>query len=300
MKELATDLSYSSSPAGSTCSMRWGPGRAQTWRHRGDGGFDGSCYEVTELAEVPARAFVTTRHYEGSWPAAVRRFGLVDVRQGGCLVGAAILSIPSNRKVLTNVFPGLRPYEESLELGRLILDDSVASNGETWFLARVFQQAAAAGIRGIVSFADPVPRLDEHGRTRKAGHIGVCYLAKGGYYTGRSAARSVTVLRTGQVLSDRALQKVRAQETGHAYVERMLIQHGAAVRRAGQAPAGWLTEALAAAGARRQPHGGKHRYAFRLGSTRRDRCAVVIAPALQPRPTYPDLPAPPELDLGLD
>jgi len=125
MKELATDLSYSSSTAGSTCSMRWGPGRAQTWRHRGDGGFDGSCYEVTELAEVPARAFVTTRHYEGSWPAAVRRFGLVDVRQGGCLVGAAILSIPSNRKVLTNVFPGLRPYEESLELGRLILDDSV-------------------------------------------------------------------------------------------------------------------------------------------------------------------------------
>jgi hypothetical protein len=40
--------------------------------------------------------------------------------------------------------------------------------------------------------------------------------------------------------------------------------------------------------------------AFRLGTTRRDRSAVVITPALQPRPTYPDLPAPPELDLGLD
>jgi hypothetical protein len=63
-----------------------------------------------------------------------------------------------SNQVLTNPFPTLVLNEESLELSRLVLLDSLALNDESWFCARVFARAAEHGVRGLVSFADPVPR----------------------------------------------------------------------------------------------------------------------------------------------
>lgn len=254
--------------------QRWNPGRVQSWRRTSEGGFDPARYEVAPIPERDAKAFVVGRHYTGTYPAARLRYGLYDVHDGWwVLVGVAVLSVPARREVLTRVFPGLDPYRESLELGRFVLDDSVPANAESWFLAQAFRMAASAGLRGVVSFSDPV-----------WGHIGIIYQAKGGAYTGRGTARTLTILRDGSVLSDRARSKILACDIGHEYAERRLITLGARPPRAGEPPKAWLAQALEDAGARKVRHPGCHRYAFTLGTTRRERRSVEVA---LPSGTYP-------------
>ncbi|MCW2901007.1 MAG: hypothetical protein JWO67_3272 [Streptosporangiaceae bacterium] len=51
----------------------------QRWNHRrhsflrtSEGGFDTARYRVRSLPAAPARAFVTTHHYSGTWPVIYR------------------------------------------------------------------------------------------------------------------------------------------------------------------------------------------------------------------------------------
>jgi len=259
-----------------TACMRWSPGRIQTWRRPEDGGFDAARYGVTEIPEDAAKSYVTGRHYSGTYPAARLRYGLYDLATEPALCGVAVLSVPMTSRVLTAVFPHLQPYRESLELGRFVLDDAVPANGESWFLGQAFRLAAAAGIRGLVSFSDPLPRRRADGTLVMPGHVGTIYQASNAAYTGRSTGRTLTLLPDGSVFSARAAQKIRAQDRGHEYAERQLVTVGAAPRRAGQLPAEWLAVALADVG-RPVRHRGNHRYAFRLGTSRRDRAAVTVA-----------------------
>ncbi|GAA4102977.1 hypothetical protein [Nonomuraea soli] len=81
---------------------------------------------MSPISEPQARTFIQARHYSGTYPAAVLRYGLWERHrernsEGLVLVGAAVLSIPVNQAVLTSVFPRLEPYQESLELGRFVL-----------------------------------------------------------------------------------------------------------------------------------------------------------------------------------
>jgi hypothetical protein len=113
----------------------------------------------------------------------------------------------------------------------------------------------------VVSFADPVPRVIG-GRILFPGHVGTIYQASNAVLTGRSTPRYVTVLPDGASLSDRAMQKVRAQEVGHSYVERRLLALGARPLRAGADPARWLVDALDDVHAVRLRHRGCLRYAM--------------------------------------
>ena len=111
--------------------MRWQPGRVQTWRRAEDGGFDGRRYEVAAIGERQARAYVGARHYSGTWVAARLRYGLMDVSgREPRLAGVAVLPVPVSKRAVLKVFPDLVPYRESLDLGRLVLEDEVPSNGE--------------------------------------------------------------------------------------------------------------------------------------------------------------------------
>ncbi|MEV7775380.1 hypothetical protein [Kitasatospora sp. NPDC086791] len=164
------------------------------------------------------------------------------------------------------------------------------ANSESWFLARCFEDLLAAGVRGVVSFADPVPRRDAAGRLVAVGHVGTIYQATNGVYTGRAAARSIKLLPDGTVLNDRSAQKVRRQEQGCEYVQERLARLGASPLRAGTDPRAWLRRALDEVGARTVRHRGAHRYVFRLGATRREREAVRLGvPALPAYPKRPDL-----------
>lgn len=263
------------SPSSDYC-QRWTEG-VHTWRHRHEGGFDASRYEVHEIPEAVAKAYVVAHHYSTAYPAAARRYGLFEIPESRFpnLVGVCVLGIPVQKAVLTHPFPDLEAYVESLELSRLVLADAVAGNGESWFLGRVFEMAAAAGVRGIVSFADPQPRTVA-GRLLFPGHVGTIYQATNAVYAGRATARTLTLLPTGEVLNARSAQKVRSQQRGHEHVEAKLCSLGATPMAAEDEPARWLAHALVQLGVTRIRHNGNHRYLFRLGVTRRQRQAVRL------------------------
>ena len=258
----------------STAEQRWCNGR-HSWVRRSDGGFNPDLYEVHPISDPVAKSYVERMHYSRSYVAASRRYGMfIRTPDGPDLVGVAVFAIPAQARVLTNVFPELRPYVESLELARFVLEGQrlhaagpsapagrAPANSESWFLRECYRFLAGDGIAGVVSFADPVPRV-VRGKTLFVGHVGTIYQSSNAVLTGRSTPRYLTVLPDGTSLSDRVLQKVRGQEVGHRYVERRLYALGARVLRAGMNPAGWLLDALGDVRAVRLRHQGNLRYAM--------------------------------------
>lgn len=250
----------------------------QRWRHRrtrfrpAGETIDVRAYEVAPLeGDRLAKAFVLAHHYSGTYPAARYRFGLYRRAE---LVGVAVFSHPCNDAVLTGVFQG--QARESVELGRFVLLDSVPGNGETWFLGHVFRSLRSEGLRGVVSFSDPMPRRDELGRVTTPGHVGVIYQAHNGVYLGRGTQRTLHLLPSGTVFSARAAQKVRRRERGWRYAVEQLVAAGAPPPPAGDLEP-WLKAALA--GLRRVRHPGNHKYAWAL-----DRSARHLLPPTRPYP----------------
>lgn len=220
-------------------------------------------FEVAAIADdTTAKAFVERHHYSGSYPAARFRFGLY---RRGQLEGVAVFSHPSNDKVLTNVFP-VRAVD-AVELGRFVLLDAVPGNGETWFLGRCFEKLRAAGLFGVVSFSDPVPRTSTAGAVVFPGHLGVIYQAHNAAYLGRGTVRTLRLLPDGAVFSSRAAQKIRAREQGWQYAVEQLRAAGAPPPPAYDL-GGWLRAWLPVV-TRTLRHPGNHRYAWALA--KRDR-----------------------------
>jgi len=248
-------------PEAGAC-QRWNHQLA-SWRRVSEGGFDQRRYDVEPITEDVARSYILTHHYSGSYPAAKQRYGLFEA---GELVGVAVLSVPARAAVLTTVFPDLEPYVESVELGRLVLEDRVPANAESWMLAQVFRQAAEKGIRGVVSFSDPVARTTLDGTAVFPGHLGIIYQSSNARFLGRSKARRLTLLPNATVFSDRARTKILSQTRGHEYAERQLVALGAAPMQPGEDPAAWLKRALVEANTRVLPHSGNLRYGFALGN----------------------------------
>lgn len=279
-------------PAAGRVQQRWRD-RRHSWVRTSQGGFDPARYAVEPLDEATAKGYVTRHHYSGTYPAASRRYGLFLLGDDGLdLVGVAVFGIPAQAAVLTNVFPDLAPYTESLELSRFVLEGATGgtvrapANSESWFLARCFEHLAGDGVRGIVSFADPVPRRVA-GQVLFPGHVGTIYQASNAVFTGRGTARTLTVLPDGTSLSDRAIQKVRTRDRGHEYVERRLVELGARTPRAGELGAAWLAGALKDVRATRLRHRGCLRYA--MVTSRRDRGHLRALGASMPYPKQPDV-----------
>lgn len=272
--------------------QRWGD-RRHSWRHTSEGGFDPGRYEVALSAdEGTCKDFVVRHHYSASYPAArLRAILLEDDGAQGRLVGVAVLGIPMSRAVLSRAFPRLEPYRESLELSRFVLLDEVPANAESWFLARAFRLAASEGVRGVVSFADPVPRHGADGTLVFPGHMGIIYRASNGLLTAeRGTPRTLLVGPDGRVLSARALQKIRRGEQGSDYAERQLVGWGARARGVREGRREWLSAALGEAGVRRLRHPGNLRYLFRLGRTRIERSRVAVGLATRAYPCDPGAP----------
>ncbi|MBQ1048480.1 hypothetical protein KBX50_08385 [Micromonospora sp. C51] len=260
--------------------QRWDR-RRPSWRHASEGGFRASRYRVVPLAEAPAKAFVTVHHYSKAWPSAKLRYGIVE---GDDLVGVAVLGVPMSQRVLTKPFPTLKPNRQSMELSRLVLLDQVPANAETWFLARMFRLAAEEGVRGIVAFSDPMPRI-VGGRILMPGHLGDVYKAFArSVYTGRATKRTLSMLPDGTVLTARSAAKVTGWERGAGGVVARLEDLGAPrFDPAGwMTPTAWLSHALDRIAVRVR-HRGNHRYAWTIGD-RATRRRTPIALQERPRP----------------
>ncbi|HET9144025.1 hypothetical protein [Actinophytocola sp.] len=263
-----------------THTQRWAQ-QSPRWRPAYEGGFDPNRYQVMELDEPATAAFIAAHHYAPALPSTTYRYGMLDhAGTGPRLVGVATLGVPMHKSVLTTVFPTLVPYYEALDFNRLVLLDQVPSNGESWFCGQMLRHAAAQhGVRGVVTFADPVPRWRiRSGRHEliKPGHVGIVYQALGFDALGRSTPRSLILLPDATALTARSVAKVTGGERGAGGVIARLMAFGAPPPEPGCDVRVWLDIALRCVGARRIRHPGNHRYAVRIG-TRAQRTRTVIA-----------------------
>jgi hypothetical protein len=236
--------------------QRWRAGRDR-YRVAGEP-IDPRRYEVEAIPDDrTAKAFVHAHHYSRSYPAARYRFGL---RRGAELVGVAVFSVPAQPRCL-DVLPCDRA--EAVELGRFVLLDEVPANGETWLLGRCFELLRREGIRGVVSFSDPVRRTAADGTVVAPGHLGVIYQAHNAVYLGRSKPDTLRLLPDGSCLHRRALAKLRNGERGWGHVAALLADHGAPEQAGGEAWGEWVARAVAAV-TRRARHSGNHKYAWTI------------------------------------
>lgn len=241
--------------------QRWTNGR-DSYRPAGEV-VDTSRYDVVPIPDdTTARRFIESHHYSGTYPAARWRFGLYRSAQ---LVGVAVFSHPTNDKTICNVFPGVRAVD-GVELGRFVLLDQEPANAETWFLARCFEVLRGLGLAGVVSFSDPSRRTNRDGVAVFGGHVGTIYQAMNAVYAGRGTPRTNKLLPNGQVLSSRAMQKVRSADQGVRYTVEQLVAHGA------ERPGGFDDPEVLAEWLRHwtgklchsQRHKGNHRYCWTL------------------------------------
>lgn len=237
----------------SPVAQRWRAGRA-SYRPAGEP----IATRLHEVAAIPddrtAKAFVVSHHYAASYPAARFRFGLYRAAE---LVGVAVFSVPANPVVLYR-FGDV----DATELGRFVLLDEVAANGESWFLARAFDLLRLEGIAGVVSFSDPVGRTTLDGRAVFPGHIGTIYQATNATYLGRSKAETRRLLPDGTIFHGRAAAKIRRRDVGWRYAAALLERHGAAPL-GDEDGATWLRRWVPRL-TRPLRHSGNHRYAFAL------------------------------------
>lgn len=243
----------------------------QRWRARRDHyrpaseRIDTTSHGVELLTEREARAFVVEHHYSGTYPAARCRVGLyrsTPVHRE--LVGVAVFSVPMHQSIIPK-HTGLEHPNDGVELGRFVLLDSVAGNGETWFLRRAFAAVRAElGVRAVVAYSDPVVRRTVDGHIVKPGHIGTIYQAHNGRYLGRASRATLWLAPSGLVVSPRALSKLRNGERGREYVERLLVGVGARKRRVGEEPRAWVKSVLDDGTFRRLIHPGNLIYAWPL------------------------------------
>jgi hypothetical protein len=216
-------------------------------------------YDVEAIPDDrTARAFVEAHHYSSSYPAARARFGLY---RRGELVGVSVLSVPASQAALDAALP--YGGEGRAELGRFVLLDDVPANGESYFQARCFELARAAGFTAVVSHSDPWPRSRADGSVIFAGHVGTIYQALNATYCGLTPRRTIKLLPDGTVLSPRALSKLRVRDRGWRYVVELLEQHGAPAQLEGEDWRAWITRAVAAI-TRTFRHPGNHRYTWAL------------------------------------
>lgn len=237
-------------------TQRWRNGR-DAYRPSGET-INTSRYDVSAISDdTTAKSFVQRHHYSGTYPAARFRFGLYEREQ---LVGVAVYSVPANPRCL-DVLPCDRI--ESVELGRFVLLDHVPANAETWFLGRCHRLLVLEGVRGVVSFSDPVPRTTVEGRLRFRGHIGTIYQAHNAVYLGQSKAETKRLLPDGLVLHGRGLAKIRKRDKGYRAAARVLERYGAEPLREDEDARAWVKR-WAERLTRPFRHEGNHKYAWGL------------------------------------
>lgn len=221
--------------------------------------FDPRGYHIQVVHRSVSRPFIEHHHYSRSFPAERFSVGLFNCARE--LVGVAVFSEPQQKRALPR-WTGQQSID-SAELGRFVLDPSVAFNGESWFLARAFETVREAkGWRAILSYADPLGLTDLAGCVTKPQHWGTVYQASNALFAGRSSRRVRLIGPNGQEVSLRSVSKARNRERGWRYSIEQLLEAGAPAARAGESTAAWVDRAVRVF--RRVPHAGNLAYVFGL------------------------------------
>lgn len=246
-----------------------------------------------------AKDFVCRHHYSHSFVYAIKSFGLFHKGSDFLrseLVGVATFSTPSNLHSVTR-WTGLA-NNEGMELGRFVLLDSVAGNGETWFLARALRQLKTIRpeTKCVLSYSDPMPRTNAIGETVFPGHWGSIYQSSSALYLGRAKRKVMYLNRNGMAIANRIFSKLRNGECGKGYSERILTAATGLFRAVDETPRAFVDRALTAL--RPVRHAGNHLYCFALGASasekRRILASAVLCEHIRPAselPKQPDMQA---------
>jgi hypothetical protein len=266
---------------------------------------DPNRHGVELIDELDAKRFLVRNHYAGSesYPATELRIGLYRADGLGSprLVGALVFAEPQSKGAIPK-WTGLEE-RQGTTLARLALLDEVEANGETWFLRRAFRllQERIPDVRAVVSYSDPVARVNAQGVRYKPGHIGRIYKAHNGLYRGTTKRDDCYLLPDGQVFAPRSLSKLRNSERGAAGVERKLRKLGAPPRLVGESDRDYVYRLVRGdLFLRRRRRPGNHVYTWPilpLGLSEmqasRMRRQLTATWTVKPAPTEPD-----ELVLG--
>ena len=242
-------------------TQRWRQGR-DSYRPRGEP-IDTSRYGV-EVLDGPgsdrlAADFVRGHHYSGSYPAAVFRLGLYRMRE---LVGVCVFGVPAQKASIPK-WCGVGP-SEGVVLSRFVLLDDVPANGETWFLARSFEQLVAnKPFCTVLSYSDPVPRRTSTGEIVMPGHVGTIYQAFNGTYHGRSKRETQWFDPTGRLFDRRSFSKIRNGEVGGDAAYKRLIRRGVSPKHPHETWADYILR-VKDESFRRVRHPGNHVYTWPL------------------------------------
>jgi hypothetical protein len=268
--------------------QRWNR-RRELYRTAGEP-IDTSKYGVELVSEGEARTFVQTHHYAGSLPPTRVRVGLFRSEPFRCpeLVGVAVFSVPVQAKALSCYF-GVG-NEAGVELGRLVLKDSVEANGETFFVSRACKllKQQLPGVKAVLSYSDPLERRSADGYLVKRGHYGTVYRGLSATFMGRSSKRTLVLDRHGRVISERSLSKLRNDESGAAGAYRMLIEAGAPRRMLGESGREYVERVLKEGPFTKQKHPGNLVFGWGVGS-KGERSSVRKAMKGLAYPPYPEL-----------
>lgn len=266
----------------------------QRWKHRAERWadpetrIDPTRFRVERIHRDLGGDFVMTHHYSGSTVAERFTAGLY---RGSDLVGVAVFSEGIQPAAKDRYFEGA---EDIVELGRLVLLDEVAGNGESWFLSRAFgllrdavhrdqgrEDGGLGDVAAILSYSDPMKRTTVDGRVIMPGHIGMVYQATSAAYFGLSSPRTEYLTEDGLVVSPRALGKIRRGERNAENAVRWLLDKGAPSPRPGESSRAWALRALHEGPFRRVRHPGKHTYGWKL-ARRIDLADTLPYPKKQP------------------
>jgi hypothetical protein len=252
-----------------TTSLRW-LNRRSSWRPLREP-FDPTCFAVEPLPRVAeARRFIEAHHYSRSFPVALACYGLFERLSPfqSDLAGVAVFSVPIQPRAGAAYGAGDAAF---CDLGRFLLLDRIGSNAETWFLARALRQlqverpSADGGPSLVIAYSDPMPRTDRAGQVHFNGHFGGIYRDSSALYLGRTRARRLWLADDGTVISDRALSKLRNDETGAGYAYETIVRYGAPRRAIGEENAAYVARALSEGPFRSMRHRGNHIFCFPLG-----------------------------------
>jgi len=232
-------------------------------------------YEIAAIegkgSDTICRAFISEHHYLRTMPAARFRLGLY---RGGALVGVAVYAVPGGDRIARASFPFLDRMEV-VTLGRLVLLDDVEYRGESWFVRECHRRIYREGIKGVISFSDPIPRCTEAGVLVTPGHVGTVYQSLNALYTGKSKAMTKRLFRDdASEVACRSASKIRAKARGETDPKKIrswrsavaeYVRHGAQPPEVDGGPElqAWLDEATALTTVEFW-HSGNARYVFGL------------------------------------
>jgi hypothetical protein len=127
-------------------------------------------YTVKSIHKDQTKEWLLKKHYAKRIPNIVYSFGLFD---SNYMIGVCTYGMPPQQNVV--LLCGEEYKDNALELNRLIKNDGLPKNTQSWFVAQTFKLLPKPFI--VISYADP-----------NNGHYGYTYQALNFLYTGEGGA----------------------------------------------------------------------------------------------------------------